>query len=194
MILAEDHDPGRGSWSWQRIKILADKHVFAGALWFWLRTRNHHAQTTSGPPRDHFRPSSKINFQAFLDQFGVKVCPSGPHIISKRRTKKIHSHVFVMCAYFGCWEHEWTPESTMSFATVTWLTCAMLFQHRFRPFWCINGNRAWESEILFFSFYSSNRTRASRDTLSSWEFRLPTRSTNWFVHVALPCVGEWIVR
>ena len=63
--------------------ILADKRVPAGTFWFWLRTRNHHSQTTLGPPRDYFRPSYKINFQAFLDQSGVEIGPSGACIKSE---------------------------------------------------------------------------------------------------------------
>ena len=67
MILAEDDDPGRGWWSWQTIMILAEQHVPVRTAWFWWETRNHHSGTTSGPPRDQFRPTSKLNFPAFAD-------------------------------------------------------------------------------------------------------------------------------
>ena len=58
MILAEDHDSGRRSWSWQTSVILAEQHVLVRTIWFCWEIKNHRSGTTLGPPRDHLGTTS----------------------------------------------------------------------------------------------------------------------------------------
>ena len=109
ILLGNDHDPGRGSWSWQRIMTLAEDHDLGrqacscwNNVWFGLRTKNRHSGTTSELPLDHFRPNLKIDVQVFVDQSGVKIWPPGARIISERGTKKTHSY-HVQSRQFTAW-------------------------------------------------------------------------------------------
>ena len=62
MILAEDHDPGGESWSWQKIMILAEDHDSGRRSWSWQNSMFLLEQygfagiqrtTVRGPPWHH---------------------------------------------------------------------------------------------------------------------------------------------
>ena len=79
---AEDEDAGRGSWSWQRVMLLAEKHVPTGTTRSCWKTMNHRSKTTLGPPPDHFRQNPKMNFPSFVGWFGINLV-TGSWVIQK---------------------------------------------------------------------------------------------------------------
>ena len=99
ILLGDDHDLGRRSWSWRRIMILADDHDPARpACSCWnsmilVENKEPAFRDHLGTPQDHLRATSGPFSAEFHNSFPSV---SGPVwgqicIISERGTKKTHS-------------------------------------------------------------------------------------------------------
>ena len=123
-ILAEDHDPGRGSWSWQRMLILADDH--GRGSWSWQKNmfllKQHDSAgkqktTLQGPRWDHLgtifdKVRKLISRRLGIDLGSILLLEAGLYskfyTATKCRPPYIHMYIYIiqiiLCVYIWLYD------------------------------------------------------------------------------------------